>query len=353
MRSTQLEIPTQKQYIMMKKFYLFCLTFLVSQSMMAQDIHFSMFDYAPLNLNAAHTGLFSGDYRIVGNYRSQWFDVPVAYRTISLTFDAHLLPYKIENDVWGVGLTFNHDQAGDGQLAALNIMASTAYTKRITKNFFIGAGVQLGFNNRRFNLEKLTFNDQFNGDVYDPNLTSSDQLKFADKNNISYFDMNVGMNFRYQSSKRMWINLGGGVFHLTQPNVSFLGTDGVLLPIRWNIMANATIKVGERVDIVPLFMFQRQLEYQEIVYGSMMRYHFNLNPGRELYGEIGVMHRWDDAVIARIGFSYQNFLVGLSYDINVSGFQAATRNNGGYELSVQYIWSKVPSLGTTKTCPIF
>ena len=338
---------------MMKKIYLFCLACFFCQSAMAQDIHWSQFEYAPLNLNAAHTGLFNGDYRLVGNYRSQWFDVPVAYRTISLTFDAHILPYKLENDIWGLGLTFNHDQAGDGQLAALNVLMSTAYTKRITKNFFIGAGVQLGFNNRRYHLEKLTFNDQFNGDVYDPNLASFDQTKFAGKTNISYFDINAGLNFRYQASRRMWVNLGGGVFHLTQPNMSFLGVEGVLLPIRWNIMANASISVAERIDIMPTFIFQRQLEYQEIVYGSSMRYHFNLNPGRETSAEIGVMHRWDDAVIIRLGFAYQSWHVGLSYDINVSGFQVATQSNGGYELSVVYIWSKVPGLGTTKTCPIF
>jgi len=337
----------------MKKFYLFCLSALFSLTLSAQDIHWSQFDYAPLNLNAAHTGLFSGDFRLVGNYRSQWFDVPVSYRTISLTFDAHLLPYKLENDVWGAGLTFNHDQAGDGQLATLNIMASTAFTKRITKHFFIGAGVQLGFNNRRYNLEKLTFNDQFNGDVYDPNLVSFDQTKFAGNTNISYFDINTGLNFRFQSSQRLWINLGGGIFHLTQPNMSFLGVEGVLLPVRWNVMANASVPVSERIDIMPVFIFQRQLEYQEIVYGTSMRYHFNLNPGRETSAEIGILHRWDDAIVARIGFAYQNWHVGLSYDINVSGFQTATKSNGGYELSIVHIWSKVPDLGTIKTCPIF
>lgn len=337
----------------MKNIYLLCVAFFMGHTLLAQDIHWSQFEYAPLNLNAAHTGLFNGDYRLVGNYRSQWFDVPVAYRTVSLTFDAHLLPYRLENDVWGVGITFNHDQAGDGQLSMLNIMASTAYTKRITKHFFIGAGVQLGFNNRRYQLDKLTFNDQFNGDVYDPNLISYDQTKFAGRTNISYFDINAGLNFRYQSSKRMWANVGGGVFHLTQPNMSFLGVEGVLLPIRWNVMANASIQVSKRIDIMPSFIFQRQLEYQEIVYGGMMRYHFNTNPGREMSGEIGIMHRWDDAIVARLGFAYQNFHVGLSYDINVSGFQTATRNNGGYELSVVYIWSKVPDLGTIKTCPIF
>lgn len=337
----------------MKQLFLLGFAMLCYSVSQAQDIHWSQFEYAPLQLNAAHTGLFNGHYRVGGNYRSQWFDVPVAYRTAALSFDAHLLPYRLENDVWGAGLSFYHDQAGDGQLSTLSIMAATAYTKRITKHFFIGAGVQVGFKNRRFNLQALTFNDQFNGDVYDPNITSFDHVKFAGNTNLNYIDINTGLNFRYQQSQRTWMNLGGGIFHLNQAPVSFMGDDEVRLPIRWNIALNGSIKVGERIDIMPSVLFQRQLTYQEIVYGASLRYHFNTNPGRQTSGEIGIMHRWDDAVIARLGFAYQNWHIGLSYDINVSGFTAATRGNGGYELSVIHIWSPVLPLETVKTCPIF
>lgn len=348
------ELNTRVKFSFMKRIlWIFVILNMLFIDIRAQDIHWSQFEYAPLNLNAAHTGLFSGDYRFAGNYRSQWFDVPVAYRTISLTFDAHLLPFKLEDDVWGVGFTFNHDQAGDSELSTLNLLASMAYTKRITKFFFIGAGVQLGFSNRRFKLNNLTFNDQYNGDVFDPNIVSYDQTKFSGNNNVSYFDINTGINFRFQMNKRLWANLGAGVFHLTQPKVSFLGDDAVMLPIRFNISLNGSVPVSERFDILPVFLFQKQLVYQEVLYGASAKYHFNLNPGREMSAELGFVHRWDDALIVKLGFAYQNWHFGLSYDINVSGFQTATRGNGGYELSVIHIWSKVPDLGSVKTCPIF
>lgn len=337
---------------MIKRIYLLGIMLAFTQLLQAQDIHFSQYEYAPLNINPAHTGLFDGEYRLAGNYRSQWFDVPVAYRTISLTFDAHLLPHKLENDVWGAGITFNHDQAGDSKLSLLNIFVSTAYTKRITKNFFITGGVQLGFANRRYRLDKLTFNDQFNGDVYDPNIQSHDQIKLAGKTSFSYFDINAGLNFRYQKDSRTWANLGGGLFHLTRPNQSFLGAE-LPLPMRWNAMLNASVQLSQRFDILPVAWFQMQQDYQELVFGAAAKYHLNTNPGRETAIQLGVMYRWQDAVIARIGFEYQRFHFGFSYDINVSGFVPATRYNGGYELSVMYIWSRVPSLPTVKTCPIF
>lgn len=90
----------------MKQFYLCCLFSLMSAVLCAQDIHWSQFEYAPLQLHPAQTGLFNGNYRVAANYRSQWFDVPVAYRTVAVSFDAHLLPFQLENDVWGLGVSF-------------------------------------------------------------------------------------------------------------------------------------------------------------------------------------------------------------------------------------------------------
>lgn len=336
----------------MKNLILMLLLGSISTSLLAQDVHFSQYEYAPLNLNAAHTGLFDGNHRLVANYRSQWFDVPVAYRTMSMTFDTRILPLTLQKDRWGIGLTFNHDQAGDSKLSLLNIHLSTAYTKQIAKHFYIGAGVQFGFANRRFQLSELTFNDQFNGDVYDPNIQSWDQAKLAGNNNISYLDVNTGINFRYEKSRRMWVNLGGGLFHLTQPNQSFLGGDAPL-PMRWNIMLNANLRLSERFDLLPVAWIQRQQDYQEIVFGTAFKYYLNPNLGRQVALQIGAMYRLEDAFIARIGLQYQQFHFALSYDINISGFETATRNNGGYELSVQYIWASVPPLPEVKTCPVF
>ena len=337
---------------MIKRLYLlmaFCSVFHLAN---AQDIHFSQYEYAPLNINPAHTGLFDGNYRVVGNYRSQWFDVLVAYRTVSLTFDAHLLPSLLGRDVWGAGITFNYDQAGDSQLSWLNIAISTAYTKSIGKHFFITGGVQLGLGNRRFRLDNLTFDDQFNGDVYDATIQSYDQTKLAGNTGFSYFDINAGLNLRYEKDRRTWVNLGGGAFHLTSPNQSFLGAE-IPLPIRWNVLMNTSIQITKEFDLMPAAWYQLQQDYQEIVFGLDGRIHFNTAPGRQTALKIGVFYRWEDAIIARIGFEYQRFHFGLSYDINISGFVPATRYNGGYELSVQYIWGSVPQLPTIKTCPVF
>jgi hypothetical protein len=42
------------------------------ESMHAQDIHYTMFDMAPLEMNPAQTGFFAGTFRVGGIYRTQW-----------------------------------------------------------------------------------------------------------------------------------------------------------------------------------------------------------------------------------------------------------------------------------------
>ncbi len=337
---------------MIKYLYTTAIIFCCIWQAKAQDIHFSQYDNAPLNMNAAHTGMFDGEYRIMANYRSQWFDVPVAYRTASIAFDASIMPRELKGDRWGIGLTFNHDQAGDSKMSLLNLYLSTAYNKRIAKNFFVGAGIQLGYANRRFQLSELTFNDQYNGDVFDPNIQSFDQSKFADKNNISYLDINGGINFRYERDKRTWMNFGLSLFHLNRPNQSFTGIDA-LLPRRTNLLFNGSFAIVERFDILPTLWWQKQQDYQELVFGATMKYYLNSAVLSRSAIQFGLLYRWSDALIVRLGYEYKQFQVALSYDINVSGFTAATRGNGGYELSLRYIWGTVPTRIEVRTCPVF
>ena len=43
-----------------------------------------------------------------------------------------------------------------------------------------------------------------------------------------------------------------------------------------------------------------------------------------------------DAVILTTKFDYQNFNIGLSYDVNISALRSASKLNNGLELSVIY-----------------
>ncbi len=63
----------------------------------AQDAHLSQYDEAYLYLNPALTGMFNGDYRAGGHYRSQWAAVATK------PFVTSMLSYDMPKDRFGVG----------------------------------------------------------------------------------------------------------------------------------------------------------------------------------------------------------------------------------------------------------
>src|ERR1017187_7236664 len=109
----------------------------------AQDIHFSQFNFSPLNQNPANTNLFDGDYRFVGNYKNQWPTVPVRFNTVSLSAEMNFITLK-NNDRVGGGFLLYYDKEGDSRFTTLNAGLSFSYIKALGKNahHYISYGLQ-------------------------------------------------------------------------------------------------------------------------------------------------------------------------------------------------------------------
>ena len=110
----------------------YCLANCKLQTVNCQDLHFSQFNFSPLNENPANTGLFTGDYRFVGNYKNQWPTVPVRFNTVSLSGDMNLFTLK-NGDRVGGGFLFFYDRAGDSRFTDLNADVSFSYIKMLDK----------------------------------------------------------------------------------------------------------------------------------------------------------------------------------------------------------------------------
>jgi len=67
---------------------------------------------------------------------------------------------------------------------------------------------------------------------------------------------------------------------------------------------------------------------------------------------LGGMYRINDAAVADVGYHIKNMVMGLSYDFNNSPLKAATNGQGGFELSISYIFSKDPK-NPAEICPRF
>ncbi len=319
---------------------------LLTYSVKAQDIHWSQYNDNPLFQNPGNAGNFNGDYRFVANYRDQWRSVTVPYTTLSLSADGKLEKHKN----LGYGILFFHDVVGDGSLRTLEVQGNISYLLKLSKDstHTLRAGINLGMNHRQLNFDKLYFNNQYDGVQYNPALSSNEVLSNDRKTN---FSTGIGVVYQYYVNKRFNIIGGVGAYNLNKPNQGFYN-DVILRDIRTNIFAKGIYKIGFDWDIVPSINLSFQGKYNEIIFGSSVKYTLidRLGEYRALYA--GGWFRNKDAGYISAGMDYQSWFVGLSYDINFSKLVPASRARGGFEIAVRYILHRFkPKKIVHRICP--
>ncbi|MEL6941260.1 MAG: type IX secretion system membrane protein PorP/SprF, partial [Bacteroidota bacterium] len=123
-------------------------------------------------MNPALAGVFSGDLRFYSNYRSQWQAIDmVDYTTFSTSLESKVYLEKLTNSYFATGILFNIDQAGTSRLQRINLGVSGAYSKQLAPTVFATAGAHVGINNRSFDNKDLTYDQQFDGNKFDPTLS--------------------------------------------------------------------------------------------------------------------------------------------------------------------------------------
>lgn len=324
----------------------------------AQDIHFSQFYFSPMNINPALTGVFPQDIRFAGIYRKQWESVPVPYLTFSGAFDTKIFHKISENGFFGAGVIFNYDKQGYGSLGGPELQLSQltlsgSYTQKLNDNNYLTAGLQVGTINRAFNVDGLQFENQYNGDIFDPGLPSREDF---DQTSLTFLDYSTGLNWHFQTDAGLSLNAGLGLFHLSKPKQNFYNQSESRLPMRYSFNLNGKTALNAILNLHFVVLFQKQDAYSETVGGAAVEYKINSARGKELSVQLGTNYRYageSDAVIPTFGVNYLSWQFGFSYDINISQFQTATNGKGGPEIALVYTITKVKPLKTFKACPIF
>lgn len=319
----------------------------------AQDIHFSQYKNSPVMINPAQTGFFNGAHRFIANTRSQWGSVTVPYKTFSFSYDMQPAYRLIKKDMLGLGFWFYGDKAGDSYYGTVQASLSLSYIFSLNSNDnnHLGFGFMGSWAQRSMSYNNLYFDEQFNGEFYDPSLYSGEATGAA---SYGFFDFDVGLHWRYKPDKNQFYNAGFSFSHLTRPPQSFLGDGQTPLPVKSILYANACIPFNMEQAVVPGFMMAFQGTASEIVVG--MDYKHTLSSNRYSYTAIspGVYYRIGDAVILSTYLDYQSWRFGLSYDVNTSDLSVASRGRGGLELSVIYTLPRTDIHRREEIpCPIF
>ncbi len=314
-----------------------------------QDIHYSQFFNSPLNLNPALTGVFAGQQRVTANYKGQWASVPVDYSTFSVAYDRNFNEEADSTGFFSVGVLLNYDQAGAVDLNLLNVGLNASYSLKLNEKSLLSPGVQIAFNSRRYDFDKVATQNQWNGDFRDINIPA----EISQDEAISFVDLSVGLNYHRQTSYRDYLDIGVGFFHVAGPEQSFnKGNFTSSLNRKVSVYGISSFEVASKLDILLNALYSNQVTYEEIVLNAQGKIYLNKNKERNIALHLGLGYRVADAFYPMIAIQYQNIYASFNYDINISDFSHATGQQGGPELHFRYMIYNIPK-APFKPCPIY
>ncbi|HRE73915.1 MAG TPA: PorP/SprF family type IX secretion system membrane protein [Flavobacteriales bacterium] len=314
----------------------------------AQDIHFSQFDLSPINLNPGNTGLFDGTYRFAGNFRNQWRSVTVPYSTFSLSADANNF---LEKKGLGAGIRINHDIAGDSRFRTFqfDLAGSYGFHPGGDSTLRISVGAVTGITSRNLSYSALYFDNQYNGIAYDASLGNGENFQ---RESRAYLNLQLGTAFYKKLGKRNFISGGISLGNITKPKQSYFDVTTIKLDRRFNVHATFNYAINDEIEIVPSVLAQFQGTYQEILIGSQVRYILVNEKGVYRAVRAGLFYRAKDAGYLSVGIDYDDWVAGISYDINISDLNPASRYRGGIEFAVIRILNVYkPKMIQRRICP--
>lgn len=331
------------------QFLLFLTIMIAAGKAEAQDLHFSQYFNAPLLINPANTGFEpDADWRAGINYRNQWAGISsYPYKTMSAWGDAQLFNNRFESGWMGAGLAILKDVAGSGSLSSTKVYGSVAYHQMLGYNSLLSGGFGIGAVNKRIDLTKLTFNDQWNGKFFDIAIPTNEVFNTT---SVWYLDLNVGLNYAVFPSDNAYINAGVSVNHLNMPNESFFGenTADTRVPMRFNGFINGSFKLNNQWIINPNVYVSLMSKSTEIVGGMNAHYNLSGDGNAQLIG--GLYYRAQDAFIPMIGVVISGISATVSYDATSSTLGTYNQTLGAYEISITKV-GIFSEYGSNVKCP--
>jgi type IX secretion system PorP/SprF family membrane protein len=345
-------------------------------SVRAQDVHYTLHNYAPLWLNPANTGSFSGSIRAGGVYRGQWHSLngiqsPSAYADAPLAFGFR------KQDWVGVGFSLVSDQAG-----AFDIQSTF---------FGLSASYHLALDKKRQNV--LTIGGQYGSQSYGimPDGVPIQGLNIAEElggqgqlgrsefptmsamgpdggrgNNNNFTDINAGVKLKLlmDEKKANVFEAGVALLHLNsgdrrslvptmQGDTTMMGEEGGSR----DFDRRSTIHAHARLDmeISEKWRFQPTIFYQQSAGTSSVSLQAwgSRNLKKDLDLRLGLGYRTADAAKVMVGLDAGQLRGALSYDITLSQARQVTNFQGAFELGLAYIFNiyKKPEVTPTVLCP--
>ncbi|MDF2453787.1 MAG: hypothetical protein K0S26_3291 [Bacteroidota bacterium] len=346
---------------MIKPIFIFLFTgvLLAGHRTSAQDFHFSQFNENSSLINPALTGA-SGILKASLAYKDQWRTVTTPYKTYGVSVES-----RLKTSAWKAiegksmtfskqsfsrfagGLAFYSDKAGDGNLRTTQVNLSLATFVPINKNSNLSLGLQGSMVQRKIDFSNLVFSNQYGGSGYDASIANGENAKSS---SFIYPDLAAGLNYNYAKPEKLVvannqkkINIGVAVYHLNQPKQSYLVASSPKINFKYVLHGDFLIGIPRsNIAIAPAYLMQLQATNYEVIAGTSIKYYIKEDSKytgiiQRTSVSFGAFYRYNDALILSVGYDKkQQFGIGFSYDLNLSGLTKVSKISGGPEITLRF-----------------
>lgn len=269
-------------------------------------------------------------------YREQWGAIGVPFKTTGILLNARV--YRpFENLNIHLGMLYLNDQSGDAKMLVNRLHLSLGASYELGQNTFYFS-VDNALVSREFNATKLTFPAQYDRSIGDFNESLSSNENFNNQKGNAY-RLSLGLAYQRIVNELWTIKAGFSLANLNQAGIGFY-TEEIEGNQRLNSQLTAIYAFRPHLDLTPYLAYSRLKRASETVLGSGLRFKTqdlgnvkSIEPF--LYSRLGVQ-RNIDALILGSYLELGNFLIGASYDFNISNLELASNYQGAFELSLSY-----------------
>ncbi len=282
----------------------------------AQDPHFSQYFSSPMTVNPALTGKDIADWRVLTNFRSQWWgsSETAPFTTTALSLEKAFHMGTNEKSSFGIGVSLLSDASNAGILKNNFFTLGAAYNIALDGkgDEQLGLGLEAGYTNRLIDADKLEFQSQL-GSMGFQRTPSGDPINILSNH---YFDMNVGVHYSKNFAASHWgYRLGVSVFHVSTPRESVYNSTAYNINRRYSLQAGLVFKQANGNELNLSSVNDNQGSNNVLTIGALYKFRVsNYDNGIQNFN-LGIWDRFDDSFYPYIGLEGRNWLAGFTYDV--------------------------------------
>lgn len=329
----------------------------------SQDFSYTQVFAHSSTLSPALTGLHNGQFKASMLFRSQWVravDQPFTMAGGYVDLRSKVPFMVTSRDAFGIGLGFVAENQGVIEYKKNSFNINAAYHKALdySGEHTLSVGAQLGFLQNAVGYENLTFMDQFDGSGF--NLSTSEDLP---ANMVNSLDFGMGVHYQFAREDDL-VSAGISMFHINSPDISFNSNDETTLDETKNVLFRKYVahvyyqaSINRDFTLTPRIVAKVQGPHQLAMVGSTAR--IRLSGFNENAIHVGLLLQGGKTFDAAfklhttsllVGYEFNAFNIGLSYDVGLINRYNFRSNPGNFELSLSYFGFLTDN---STGCPIF